>query len=195
MNAASPASNLATRVTTITRPRLSQPPAHWAWHYHKLQAVLDRLLGQRSEHIDEASTSIEPHSMDLADSASDEMDHDIALGLLSSEQDAIYEVVSAIQRIIDGTYGICEDTGRPIPAERLRAVPWSRRTKEAEERAERAGLNPHAHLGRLSSVQGTKAAGLSEVDEPANEELLGRELARHQREQDLRAIIDGSAQN
>jgi RNA polymerase-binding transcription factor DksA len=42
----------------------------------------------------------------------------------------------ALSRIDDGTYGICEVTGRPIPVERLRALPWATMTVEAAEMAE-----------------------------------------------------------
>jgi RNA polymerase-binding transcription factor DksA len=40
------------------------------------------------------------------------------------------EVLSALQRLKDGTYGICERTGREIPAEKLREVPWTRCSDE-----------------------------------------------------------------
>lgn len=179
-------------IVPFTTP--SELPARWVWHYHTLQGLLDQLLAQRSDHLSEASEPIEPHSMDLADSATDELDHDLALGLLSREQDALHEVMSAMHRILDGTYGICEDTGRPIPAERLRAMPWARRTREAEELAEQEGINPQARLGRIASLQGTSPGGLSETEEPADQELIGRELARHQREEDVRAIIEGTTQ-
>ena len=38
-----------------------------------------------------------------------------------------------MRRILSGAYGICERTGKRIPMQRLRAVPWTRFTKEAEE--------------------------------------------------------------
>ncbi|WP_395741735.1 TraR/DksA family transcriptional regulator [Prosthecobacter sp.] len=169
-------------------------PRCWAWHYHKLQTLLDELLGKRSDHQAEVSEPIEPHSMDLADSATDEFDHELALGLLAQEDDALLEVVSAINRIMQGTYGICEDTGRPIPAARLRAVPWARRTVEAQSRAEREGLPSGARLGPLASAQASAPHALSELEEPDREEFPEHDVARHQRETDLRAIIEGTAQ-
>lgn len=48
------------------------------------------------------------------------------------------EVEAALQRIDEGTYGLCEDTGEPIPFERLRAQPTARRTVEAQSAHERA---------------------------------------------------------
>jgi DnaK suppressor protein len=60
-----------------------------------------------------------------------------ALSLISSEQNALYEIDQALRRIRDGTYGICEATGKPIPEDRLNAVPWTRFTLEVEEQLER----------------------------------------------------------
>jgi RNA polymerase-binding transcription factor DksA len=84
--------------------------------------------------------------MDLADSATDEFDHDMAFSLLAHEQNALYEVNAAIRRIQDGTYGICEETGKAIPDERLQAVPWTRYTREVEERLENERGVQLAHL-------------------------------------------------
>lgn len=86
--------------------------------------------------MDEVSGVEEPFSVDPADSAVDETDHHAALGILARDQDMLFEVNAAIRRILEGTYGICEDSGQPIPPDRLRAVPWTRYTREVEERLE-----------------------------------------------------------
>ncbi len=126
---------------------LPHVPSCWSWHYQRLQALRDRLLALRDIQIAEASEALEPHSMDMADSASDEFDHDMLLGILSHEQDALFELDASIRRILDGKYGVCEETGRSIPAARLRAVPWTRYIREVEERLEREGLVAGSHLG------------------------------------------------
>jgi hypothetical protein len=87
----------------------------------------------------------------MADAATDSFDRDLTLGLASFEQEALYEVDAAIQRIDDGTYGICELTGRPIPWKRLEAIPWTRFSIEAELQLET--LAAHPHIGSLGSVQ------------------------------------------
>ncbi len=43
------------------------------------------------------------------------------------------EVEDALERIDNGTYGICVDTGQPIEIERLRANPTALRTAKAQE--------------------------------------------------------------
>ena len=58
----------------------------------------------------------------------------------------------AIARILNGNYGICAATGQPIGAERLRAIPWTRFAKNAEERLESSGEIKRIQLGELGSV-------------------------------------------
>jgi RNA polymerase-binding transcription factor len=46
-------------------------------------------------------------------------------------------VERAEARLRDGTYGLSVESGAPIPAERLEAIPWAERTPEEQERFER----------------------------------------------------------
>jgi RNA polymerase-binding protein DksA len=73
----------------------------------------------------------------MADAGTDTFDRDFALSLVSSEQEALSEVESAIKRIKDGTYGICIDCGQPIPDKRLEALPASARCIECQSKSER----------------------------------------------------------
>lgn len=107
-------------------------PEKWRWHYRRLQELRDRLLDSSGEHLAAGTASLEPNGRDRADDAVEEFDHGIALTLLSREQDSLREVEQAIRRIEDGSYGICEITGQPIPEERLRAIPWARCTAQVE---------------------------------------------------------------
>jgi RNA polymerase-binding transcription factor len=54
----------------------------------------------------------------------------------------LQEVERALQKIEEGTYGICDDTGEEIPKGRLEAVPEAIRTVEAQERFERERRPP-----------------------------------------------------
>lgn len=75
--------------------------------------------------------------MHQADAGSDAYDKDFALSLLSQEQDALYEIEEALKRIDAGTYGICEMSGKEIPAARLEALPFARLTVECQAEFER----------------------------------------------------------
>jgi DnaK suppressor protein len=84
-------------------------PKRWKWHCETLARLRDRLIEERSEALSEA---VERHSLHQADSATNEFDHELALSQLSTEQDALYEVEAAMRRILDSSYGMCEQTGK-----------------------------------------------------------------------------------
>lgn len=88
----------------------------------------------------------------MADAGTDSYARDFALGLLSSEQDAAYEVEEALQRIGSGNYGVCELTGQRIDPARLEVIPWARFSAEAEEQLEREGVYKRARLGQRETV-------------------------------------------
>ncbi len=48
------------------------------------------------------------------------------------DRELLEEVNRALQKMKDGTYGVCEKTGQEIPYERLEAVPYARMTVEAQ---------------------------------------------------------------
>ena len=145
-------------------------PERWSWHYQTLSRLRERLIDARGRHLSEAAEPIERHSMHQADSATDEFDHELALSQLSAEQDALYEIEAAMMRITDGSYGICEETGKRIPVARLKTVPWTRFCEEAEAQIESDDGLARPRLGDLRSLRREPAAALAEseptVDEP-----------------------------
>jgi RNA polymerase-binding transcription factor DksA len=77
------------------------------------------------------------YGQNMADGGINTFDRDFVLSLVSSEQEALVEIDAAIKRIYDGTYGICETTGKPIAKERLLAVPFTRFSAEAQKEIEK----------------------------------------------------------
>ena len=123
----------------------------WQKQYQGLRDFRDYLLDQLSEHKNEArEVQPDPLQDPNAESATSDLLRDYLLGMTSTEQDTLIEVDAAIERIELGTYGTCELTGKPIPAERLTAIPWTRYTVEAQALAEQHNEAPvHASLGTL----------------------------------------------
>lgn len=74
---------------------------------------------------------------DLADRASSETDRAIELRARDRQRKLISKIDSALQRIDEGTYGYCEETGEPIALKRLDARPIATLSIEAQERHER----------------------------------------------------------
>jgi RNA polymerase-binding transcription factor DksA len=101
-------------------------------------------------------------SSHMADAGTDTFDRDFALGMLSSEQDALYEIDEALNRIRDGTYSKCELTGKRIEAARLEAIPWTRFSAAAEKQLEREGALRKVRLGPRETVAKTEASGADE---------------------------------
>lgn len=74
---------------------------------------------------------------DLADRASSETDRAIELRARDRQRKLIAKIDAALQRIDEGTYGYCEETGEPIALRRLDARPIATLSIEAQERHER----------------------------------------------------------
>jgi DnaK suppressor protein len=81
----------------------------------------------------------------MAELGTDTFEQDFSLGVAERDQDLLEEIQSAIKRIEDGTYGLCEaclGEGKPpskalIPKARLKAVPFARNCVECERKRER----------------------------------------------------------
>lgn len=101
-------------------------------------AILNSIEGVSQESLRQRAEGSEASAfgMHQADAGSDAYDRDFALSLLSQEQDALYEINEALKRIENGTYGICEMSGKKIPEIRLEALPFTRYTVECQSRIE-----------------------------------------------------------
>src|SRR5262249_25682154 len=86
---------------------------------------LRQSLGELGESERALGASQADETGEQADVASDLVEEEIDLALESAERTKLAEVDAALKRIADGTYGICANCGKPIPIERLRAVPWT----------------------------------------------------------------------
>ncbi len=137
----------------------------WAKYQKHLLELRERLLNQMSGLAKESAEELAGYSLHMADSGTDNFDRDFALSLLSSDQDAIYEIEEALKRIEKNTYGICELTGKPIPKARLDAIPWTRFTVEAQAQLERDGALRQRRLGALGTVDSTGATEVEEEEE------------------------------
>src|SRR5436853_288155 len=142
--------------------------AEWAKYYKNLLDLRERLLSQMSGLAKESAEEMASYSLHMADSGTDNFDRDFALSLLSSDQDAIYEIEEALKRIERNTYGICELTGKQIPKARLDAIPWTRFTVEAQAQLEKEGALRQRRLGALGSVDSVGAVEV-EAEEEAEE--------------------------
>lgn len=134
----------------------------WLEFYNNLLELREQLLRQMSGLAKESAQELPGYSLHMADSGTDNFDRDFALSLLSSDQDAVFEIEEALKRIERKTYGVCELTGKPIPRARLEAIPWTRFTVEAQAQLEKDGALKSRRLGALGSVD--SVGGVNEVE-------------------------------
>jgi DnaK suppressor protein len=74
---------------------------------------------------------------DYVDLASNEADRALELRTRDRERKLIAKIDEALERLRDGTYGICADTGKPIGLARLEARPTASLSIEAQEAHEK----------------------------------------------------------
>ncbi|MDQ0453835.1 DnaK suppressor protein [Rhizobium paknamense] len=107
-----------------------------AYFRAKLIAWKNDILREARETLDHLAEESANHP-DLADRASSETDRAIELRARDRQRKLISKIDAALQRIEDGTYGYCEETGEPIGLRRLDARPIATLSIEAQERHER----------------------------------------------------------
>ena len=89
----------------------------------------------------DSSGDLSGYSFHMADAGTDAMEREKAFMYASVEGRKEREIHDALQRIFDGTYGVCENCGQPIARVRLEAVPYVRlcvSCKQKEEQASRS---------------------------------------------------------
>lgn len=109
--------------------------------HKKLLALRARLTGEVVHLSDEAfnshGDSAQPNHM--AELGSNIHEQDVTIQMLQSEGNILSEIEAAIKRVENGTFGVCEMSGKPIPKARLNAIPWTRYRVECAKIAENGG--------------------------------------------------------
>ncbi|MBQ9738923.1 MAG: RNA polymerase-binding protein DksA [Alphaproteobacteria bacterium] len=108
-----------------------------------LEYFRQKLLNWRTELVKESSDTLQDlketnlNEPDLNDRASNEADQYLELRTRDRMRKLIKKINQALDRIENGTYGYCEETGEPIGLGRLEARPVTTLCIEAQERHER----------------------------------------------------------
>lgn len=120
-------------------------PEKWRKYYKQLMERKKELSDTIARHSENAfrkeskedTGDVSAYSQHTADIDNESFDRDFAICRLAAEQEELAEIGVAVERMKKGTYGICEITGKPIPAERLRRVPFTRYSLEGKLEAEK----------------------------------------------------------
>lgn len=100
------------------------------------------VVGMENEALMGSSGSLSHLPQHMAEQGSDAYGQSLSLDLAAADRRLIKEIDDALKRIDDGTYGICELTGKPIKADRLEELPWARYSIEAARELERRANLP-----------------------------------------------------
>jgi len=99
-----------------------------------LVKMRDRLTGQITALSDDTLKYVDDSS---SEDRTDDFDREFALNLVSSEQDSVFEIDSALRRIKEGVYGSCDTCGCLIEKPRLQALPFARACLKCQSASER----------------------------------------------------------
>jgi len=91
---------------------------------------------ERDASMKDGTGDLSGYSFHLADHGTDCNDKERRFITVEREGEILYEIDTALDKIEEGTYGICEVCSRPIGWNRLEAVPYARmciKCKQDEE--------------------------------------------------------------
>ncbi|KPJ62200.1 MAG: hypothetical protein AMS15_04605 [Planctomycetes bacterium DG_23] len=98
---------------------------------------LDRLQNETlSKSRQEAAGDISNMPTHMPDIASDNFEQEFSVGLIENVEDEVREIDAALERIEEGTFGICESCDQLIPKARLRAIPYAHLCVECKRKEE-----------------------------------------------------------
>jgi DnaK suppressor protein len=116
------------------------------------EARARELLARERERIHEALTDLERDrrgDLEEIETASDPADdaeviesEEVDEALAEQLRNELTAVERAEERVAAGTYGLSIESGEPIPAGRLEAIPWAERTADEQERYDRTHGGP-----------------------------------------------------
>jgi RNA polymerase-binding protein DksA len=97
-----------------------------------LSYIQEENRGQLEDEREEIPSDNHPGDM-----ATSTFDRELDATLEGNEERLLEAIDAALQRIEDGTYGICRTCGQPVGAERLGALPWTTQCIDCKRREER----------------------------------------------------------
>jgi RNA polymerase-binding protein DksA len=130
-------------------PTNGRPRKNMAGHSpRELELFRDAILAKRREIVGDMSsmerealrsssgTNLSNLPLHMADMGTDNYEQEFTLGLMEKDRKLLRDLNDALAKIQNGTYGLCEGTGKPISKARLEAQPWARYSIEYARKIE-----------------------------------------------------------
>lgn len=92
----------------------------------KLMQERDRIIAEYHRDYTAAQSIQEEGVEDLEELASLDLDREFLFGRSEEDRETLRLIEEALQRMDEGTFGLCQWSGEPIPLPRLRMIPWAR---------------------------------------------------------------------
>ncbi len=132
---------------TVTKSSGAGKPSQKRTEEERKAALRRSLITRREQIVKEAKEEISKYikgeTRQLVDTALDDGDwsvvdlsEDVSLRQLSTHKENLRKIDEALRKVDEGTYGICEDCGEEISAERLRIMPFAIYCTDCQERRE-----------------------------------------------------------
>ena len=115
----------------------------------ELEVFRDAILAKRREIVGDMSSmerealrsssgsNLSNLPLHMADMGTDNYEQEFTLGLMEKDRKLLRDLNDGLAKIQNGTYGICEGTGKPISKARLEAQPWARYSIEYARKLEK----------------------------------------------------------
>jgi DnaK suppressor protein len=91
----------------------------------RLQDAVDNLQNEHAGSLHDETAELSVADNHPGDVGTETFDRELDEGLEEGATRRVEQIDAALARIEDGTFGTCTACGKPIPEERLRAVPWA----------------------------------------------------------------------
>jgi len=108
----------------------------------RLEEMRNKLIGALQISTSEVKKPDEAtgYAQHQADQGTDDFDRKLSLELTSQEFQLLRQIERALEKVNEGTYGICDISGEEIPKARLEAMPYALTTVKAQEQLEKGLL-------------------------------------------------------
>ena len=105
----------------------------------EMRDQMTHLIRDTTEDV-RSTDEVKGYSQHQADEGTDDFIRTVNLEVTSQEVGVLRQIEHALEKIEDGTYGICDVTGEEIPLARLEALPYATMTVKAQEKFEKGLL-------------------------------------------------------
>lgn len=135
--------------------------AAWKAQEKRLLTMRKSLLDEITEGMKESADDVKKDIGDIYDLASNERERELSLILGHRDREKLAQIDEALSRITDGTYGVCEECGGKIGAERMKVMPFARLCIDCKAELERTTMSsPDLDSGRTY-----RDGGVNDVDD------------------------------